>query len=92
MKTLLQYVDGTCVEALRSKRIRKNNTSGVPGVAWIHRDRLWPTTIFCKGKSYYPGGCRNIEDAVKARKEAEEALCDDFFRKYAITQAQSANG
>ena len=30
----LTYIDGTCVEMLRSKTVRKNNTSGVPGVDW----------------------------------------------------------
>ena len=28
----LTYVDGTCVEMLQSKTVRRNNTSGVPGV------------------------------------------------------------
>ena len=31
----LTYVDGTCVEMLRAKTVRKNNTSGVPGVDWL---------------------------------------------------------
>ena len=88
----LTFVDGTCVEVLKSKKVRKNNTSGVPGVTWICRDQLWRATIFFKGKSYYLGGYRNLEDAVKARKEAEEDLHDNFFREYALSLTKDANG
>ena len=35
----LTYIDGTCVEMLRAKTVRRNNTSGVPGVDW------WPGSI-----------------------------------------------
>ena len=31
----LTYVDGTCVEILRAGTVRRNNTSGVPGVDWV---------------------------------------------------------
>lgn len=44
----LTFVDGTCVEMLRAKTIRKNNTSGVPGVDWLARKRLWRASI-CSG-------------------------------------------
>ena len=88
----LTYVDGTCAEVLKSKRVRKNNTSGVPGVTWICRDRLWRATIFFKGKSCYLGGYRNLEDAVKACKEAEEDMNDDFLREYVIARTQNING
>ena len=88
----LTYVGGTCVEVLQSKRVRKNNTSGVPGVTWVVRDRLWRATIFFKGKSYYLGGYRNLEDAIKARKEAEEDLHDGFFREYIVARTQNADG
>ena len=30
----INYVAGTCIELLRSKTVRRNNTSGVPGVDW----------------------------------------------------------
>lgn len=30
----LTYVDGTCVEMLRARTVRRNNTSGVPVVDW----------------------------------------------------------
>ena len=60
----LTYVDGTCVEMLRSRTIRRNNTSGVPGVDWRPSKGSWRATICFKGKRYYLGSYRQFEDAV----------------------------
>ena len=83
----LTYVDGTCVEMLRAKTIRKNNTSGVPGVDWLSRKQLWRATICFKGKRYYLGGYHRFEDAVKARREAEEQLHDSFVAQFTNVSA-----
>ncbi|MDE6281204.1 MAG: hypothetical protein K2M15_05355, partial [Oscillospiraceae bacterium] len=40
----LTYVDGTCVEILRAGTVRRNNTSGVPGVDWVASKRIWRAT------------------------------------------------
>ena len=37
--------------------------------------------ICFKGRRYYLGSYARFEDAVKARKEAEEALHDEFLRE-----------
>ncbi len=79
----LTYVDGTCVEMLRAKTVRKNNTSGVPGVDWLTGKQLWRATICFKGKRYYLGSYHSFEEAVKARKYAEENLHDKFVREFA---------
>lgn len=78
----LTYIDGTCVEMLRAKTIRKNNTSGVPGVEWWTRKQRWRATICFKGKRHYLGSYILFEDAVKARKEAEVRFHDSFVREY----------
>lgn len=78
----LTYVDGTCVEMLRAKTVRRNNTSGVPGVGWTPSKGLWRATICFKGKRYYLGGYKRFEDAVHARKRAEEELHDKFVRQF----------
>ena len=76
------YVDGTCPGMLlAAKRVRKNNTSGVPGVDWMAAKRLWRAAICFKGKRYYLGGYRCFEDAVDARKRAEKELHDKFLRE-----------
>lgn len=78
----LTYVDGTCVEMLRAKTVRRNNTSGVPGVEWTPSKGLWRATICFKGKRHYLGGYKRFEDAVQARKRAEEELHDRFVRQF----------
>ena len=88
----LTYVDGTCVEMLRAKTVRSNNTSGVPGVDWRAGKRTWRAAICFKGKRYYLGSYRNFNDAVKARKRAEERLHDNFLREFASAETQNANG
>lgn len=87
----LTFVDGTCVEMLRSKTVRSNSKSGVTGVDWVPRDRVWRATIVFKGKHYSLGVYRKFEDAVKARKRAEEDLHDNFLREFAHAQLQSAS-
>ncbi len=79
----LTYIDGTCVEMLRAKTVRSNNTSGVPGVDWRASKGTWRASICFKGRRYYLGSYGRFEDAVKARKMAEEALHDGFLREFA---------
>lgn len=76
----LTYIDGTCVEMLAAKTVRRNNTSGVPGVDWRRSKQAWRASICFKGQRYYLGSYRNFEDAVRARKRAEESLHDSFLR------------
>ena len=83
----LTYVDGTCVEMLRAKTVRKNNTSGVPGVDWAKRKRRWRASICFKGKRYCLGSYEKFDDAVQARKRAEEDMHDSFVREFAGQQA-----
>ena len=78
------YIDGTSPEMLAAAKIvRKNNTSGVPGVEWVPSKGLWRATICFKGKRRYLGGYHKFEDAVKARKRAEEELHDKFLEELA---------
>ncbi len=70
----LTYVDGTCVEMIKAKTIRRNNTSGVPGVDWRRSKGRWRASICFKGKRYYLGSHQVFEDAVRARKRAEKEM------------------
>lgn len=80
--TRLNYIDGTCVEMLRAKTVRKNNTSGVPGVDWLSSRQRWRASICFKGQRYYLGKYERFEDAVSARKRAEEKLHDKFLTEF----------
>ncbi len=88
----LNYIDGTCVEMLRAKRVRCNNTSGVPGVDWWASKQRWRASICFKGRRHYLGSYTRFEDAGKARKRGEEELHDQFLREYAEQSAPAADG
>ena len=86
----LNYVDGTCVEMIRTRTVRRNNTSGVPGVDWREQKGSWRASICFKGKRHYLGSYKRFEDAVNARKKAEEELFGTFLREFDGDQEESA--
>ena len=49
-----------------------NNTSGVKGVSWNKEKEAWDAYINIHGKRIRLGRYARFEDAVKARKQAEE--------------------
>jgi len=61
-----------------NRAIFKNNTSGVTGVVWNKRDNYWVVTIQKYKKNKYIGSFHDFDDAVKARKEAEEKYFGEF--------------
>lgn len=75
------FVDNTQASALRAK-LSKSNTSGVKGVTWDASRSKWKAQIKFKGKNYNLGRFDNFEDAVKARKTAEENLHEEFLKWY----------
>ena len=67
--------------------LSENNTSGVTGVKWHSRDNIWEACITVNYKRIYLGRYNKFEDAVKARKEAEEK----YFGEYSYDNSQSYN-
>jgi len=51
--------------------IRRDNTSGYPGVSFKKKARKWRVTISINKKQTYVGTYKSLEEAVDARKEAE---------------------
>lgn len=87
----LKLVDGTSVamlEASRSERLIRSNSSGYNGVYKKQKSDKWAAQITFKGKTYYLGSYAEIEDAVKARKTAEERMYGEFLDWYYETYAQ----
>lgn len=64
-------VNGTRKSALKAK-LHKGNTSGHKGVAWIKQRNKWRAYIGYRGKQITLGHFDNKDDAIKARKLAEE--------------------
>ena len=77
----LHYVDGTCIEMISPKSLRKDNTSGCTGVTAIRGGR-WQACITFQGKRHYLGTFTNLEKAVDARKKAEARLFGEFLDSY----------
>lgn len=87
----LTYIDGTCVEMLRARAVRRSNTSGVPGVDWMAKKQRWRAAICFKGKRRYLGSYEKFEDAVKARKRAEEEILQPFLQEFARVETLNAD-
>lgn len=56
----------------RNTRHEKDTKSGFKGVTWLERDKRWLARITVAGKLIYVKSCKNLEEAIIARKEAEK--------------------
>lgn len=63
----------------RNRGVSNHNTSGVIGVSWYESEHKWGAYITIDNKHISLGRYDNFDDAVKARKEAEEK----YFGEYA---------
>ena len=72
LKDLQTRQGGTSLEAIRSRKIPKDNTTGYRGV-YLIKGKFVAKIVFQK-KAYYLGAYDNIQDAAVARREAEEIL------------------
>ena len=59
-------------ENQKNRTISKNNTSGVVGVVWYKRDKIWKAQIKINGKNKHLGYYAYKSEAAKARKAAEK--------------------
>lgn len=74
-------VEGTNLGNLSAK-ISKRNTSGVKGVFWNASKGKWEARLTFQKKKYYLGAYDKIEDATRARKEAEDKYHKPILEKY----------
>lgn len=75
------YIDGTDVYQL-SQEPRSNNSSGVVGVTYDISTKSWKAKIQFKKKKYYLGSSKDINEAIKLRKDAEKELHGEFLEWY----------
>jgi hypothetical protein len=59
-------------ENQRNAKRKQTNTSGATGVSWHKRNRVWQANIRGNGRFVYLGSFSRFEDAVAARKTAEQ--------------------
>lgn len=80
----MKYVDGTSVTRLESagKHLNSANTSGHNGVYFNRKTQKWIAKIGFKRKNYYLGSFQDLQDAIEARRKAEERLYGEFLDWY----------
>ncbi len=79
---VLKFHDGTRIVQISSKNLYSNNTSGVRGVSWAKGKGKWQTHVTLKRKQIHLGYFDNKEEAIKARKRAEEIYFEPLIEKY----------
>lgn len=88
-KTASDYVkENFCVGGTNALALKKKSVlgaSGIKGVTWDKNRNKWRAQIGFKNKNYYLGRYEKLEDAAKARQEAEEQMFDNFLEWYAET-------
>lgn len=75
------WVEGTDLRQLNEK-MRTNNSSGAKGVSWDKEYEKWVAYIGFKNKLIKLGRFENLEDAIKARKEAEEKYFKPIIEEF----------
>jgi len=76
----LTHVAGTSMDMLKSKKVPRNNTTGVKGV-YLIKGKYVAKIVFQK-KQYFLGSFDHLEDARLARLEAEELINDEAVAYY----------
>lgn len=68
-------------ENSQNRKVVVHNTSGYTGVCFDRNRGKWRADIKLPHKRKFLGHFSNIEDAIKARKEAEQTYFGEFARK-----------
>lgn len=76
----LTFVENTCIEWLRSRKTRCDNTSGFRGVC--HYKGRWRVSIGLKNKRYHCGTYKTFEEAKAVRLEVERLLHEGFVNAW----------
>ena len=61
-----------------NQSVHNNNTSGMPGVHYAKKDKKWQVRIMHNKKRIEVGFFPDLEDAIRARKVAQ----DKYYGKY----------
>lgn len=79
MRESAGFVDGTQISRIKSDRLSASNTSGAKGVYFERKTQKWRARLKFKGRLMNFGSFDKFEDAVQARKEAEELYFGEFL-------------
>lgn len=79
MREKAGFVEGTQLSRIKSDKPIATNSSGARGVYLDRRSGKWRARLKFKGKLMNFGSYTNFDDAVKARKEAENLIYGEFL-------------
>ena len=74
------YVNGTQISRLKGDTPNATNASGVRGVCLDRHSGKWRARLKFKGETVHLGYYDRLEDAVKARRQAEEDYYGEFLK------------
>ena len=74
--------EGTNLFAFMMSKPNKRNTSGVTGVSYIRDRKRWGARLIFKGKLVLNRTCETFDEAVEARRKAEEQYVIPLLEKY----------
>lgn len=77
--------EATVTQNSMNKELLSQNTSGVTGVDWVQHINKWRARIKANGKEIHLGVFELFEDAVRARKEAE----DKYFGEWSYDNSMA---
>ena len=80
-KRIRGYVSNTYIPKIINSPVQKNNTSGYTGVYYDKQDGMWRAVINFQKKRTDLGRFQRIDDAIKARKDAEDRLFNRFLKE-----------
>ncbi|MGV8905919.1 MAG: hypothetical protein ACOH15_04915 [Acetobacterium sp.] len=75
-------VEGTALGKISSSTLNSNNVSGCKGVSWNTKTSKWFANITFQKKRIFLGSFALPENAIAARKEAEETYYVPILEKY----------
>lgn len=76
----------TNIQVIKTKTPPKNNKSGMKGIWWDESRQMWQAYIQLHGKRKHLGRYVKKEDAIAARREAEELYFEPLLREAKIKE------
>jgi len=84
-KKNFHFVGGTRIESIKNQKLLKNNKSGVRGVHFDNKANKWRAVIYFQGKQIHLGLFLELNDAAKARQEAEDVYFKPIIEEFEAT-------
>lgn len=76
------FVEGTQICKLTSTKPNLGNSSGVRGVFFNNKTQKYRAVLEFQGKNHYLGEYSQLEDAIKARQQAEDQFFAPFLARH----------